>query len=332
MIKATVPHTPSLAEKVRFLSRPQSYPELPATVAVIETHFSYVFLTPSQVFKLKKPQRLPFLDLSALEARHRNCVEEVRLNRVLAPDVYRGVVTLRTDARGNLTLTGQGQAVDHLVHMRRLDDGINLETRLKSDCVNEAEVNLAAERLAHFYRRAALSPPGGTAVRRSWCTTLAEELVEYLGAWNGGDRLRELLLRWLDAHPSVLDRRSRVDAHGDLRPQHVYLGPDPVFIDRLEFDARLRALDPVEELCFFTLECERLGARWVGERFLERYAALTGDDRSPQLEAFYEAGRALLWAVLSARHLTTPSDEDERWRQRAGDYVQRGIRRLSHAP
>jgi len=52
----------------------------------------------------------------------------VRLNRRLAPDVYRGVAALRTDSEGELTLTGErtdasgeeGDVVEWMVHMRRL--------------------------------------------------------------------------------------------------------------------------------------------------------------------------------------------------------------------
>ncbi|MFZ3178614.1 MAG: hypothetical protein WA156_00015 [Methylocystis silviterrae] len=44
---------PSIAEKVRFLSAPDSYPHASASVAVLETHMSYVFLAGDKVYKLK---------------------------------------------------------------------------------------------------------------------------------------------------------------------------------------------------------------------------------------------------------------------------------------
>ncbi|MFA6206151.1 MAG: hypothetical protein WC689_08065, partial [Methylocystis sp.] len=78
---------PSIAEKVRFLSAPGAYAPAPASVAVLETHMSYVFLAGDKVYKLKKPVRYPFLDFSTIDAREHNCREEVRLNRRLAADV-----------------------------------------------------------------------------------------------------------------------------------------------------------------------------------------------------------------------------------------------------
>jgi aminoglycoside phosphotransferase family enzyme len=64
--------TPTLAEKVAYLRRPESYGSAASGVAVIETHMSYVFLVDRLVYKLKKPVHYPFLDFSTLEARHFN--------------------------------------------------------------------------------------------------------------------------------------------------------------------------------------------------------------------------------------------------------------------
>src|SRR6516225_1471208 len=62
-----------LAKKVRFLSRPSSYPDRPRRVTTVETHMSWVFLTDQQAYKLKKPVRHPFLNFGTVEARRRNC-------------------------------------------------------------------------------------------------------------------------------------------------------------------------------------------------------------------------------------------------------------------
>jgi uncharacterized protein len=56
-----------------------------------ETHISWVLLAGETAYNLKKPVRLPFVDYGTLERRRALCHEEVRLNRRLAPDVYRGM-------------------------------------------------------------------------------------------------------------------------------------------------------------------------------------------------------------------------------------------------
>jgi aminoglycoside phosphotransferase family enzyme len=111
--------SPTLADKVAYLSRPESYGEGVGAVEVIETHMSYVFLVERLVYKLKKPVRYPFLDFSTLDARRFNCQEELRLNRRLARSVYLAVVPLSISSRG-LDLEGTGEPVEWLVKMRRL--------------------------------------------------------------------------------------------------------------------------------------------------------------------------------------------------------------------
>ena len=75
---------PSLASKIAFLSRPDSYGDPARTVSRRETHMSWVFLAGDRVFKLKKPVCFPYLDFSTLARREAACRAELRLNRRLA--------------------------------------------------------------------------------------------------------------------------------------------------------------------------------------------------------------------------------------------------------
>ena len=63
----------SVKEKVKFLSRPGAFSHTPASVEIIETHMSWVFLADDFVYKLKKPVRYSFLDFTTLAAREANC-------------------------------------------------------------------------------------------------------------------------------------------------------------------------------------------------------------------------------------------------------------------
>ena len=83
---------PPIAAKRDFLARPDSYRPRPDSVEVRETHMSWVFLAGPLVYKLKKPVRFPYLDFSTLDRREAAARAELRLNRRLAPDVYRDLV------------------------------------------------------------------------------------------------------------------------------------------------------------------------------------------------------------------------------------------------
>jgi uncharacterized protein len=109
-----------LSAKIAFLSHPQSYPEDAGHVEVLETHLSWLFLTSRHVYKMKKPVRYPFVDLSTLALRRRNCAEEMRLNRMLASEVYLDLVQLSWQAERGYSLEGEGMPAEVLVKMLRL--------------------------------------------------------------------------------------------------------------------------------------------------------------------------------------------------------------------
>jgi aminoglycoside phosphotransferase family enzyme len=119
---------------------------------------SWIFLTDSRAWKLKKPSRFDHLDLSSPEARRRNCVEEVRLNQPLAPNVYRGVVPLTVRAGRILTLGGPGVVDDWLVCMRRLPSDRMLDQAIANRTWSDEDVRKLGIVLADFYSKATPAP------------------------------------------------------------------------------------------------------------------------------------------------------------------------------
>ncbi len=70
---------------IRALLNPASYDHPVTTIELVETHISWVLLTGTYAYKIKKPVNLGFLDFSTLEKRRFYCEEELRLNRRFAP-------------------------------------------------------------------------------------------------------------------------------------------------------------------------------------------------------------------------------------------------------
>ena len=320
-----------LADKVAFLKRPESYPERPAAVEPVETHLAWVFLTDRHAFKLKKPVRYPFLDFSTLSARRHDSEEEVRLNLRLAPGVYLEVVPLTVNREGRLGLGVEGVPVDWLVKMRRLPRQRMLDFAIAAQTVDDAALHMVAERLARFYREAAPAPLTPAAYRRRLGDELdadARALAErrYGLPADVTGRTAASLRRFIEQRAPRLDARALagriVEGHGDLRPEHVCLGPPVVVIDCVEFSREFRILDPADELAYLGLECERLGAPSVGPTLLAHYVALTGDDPPEDLIHFYQGVRALLRAKLAAWHLDDRTvSYPSQWFNRACAYV-----------
>ena len=323
---------PTLAQKVAALLRAQTYPVAPATLDAIETHMSWLIRTDQHVYKLKKPVRSKDLDFSTLAARHRCCVDELRLNRRLAGSVYLDVVTLVVDERGELKLADVGRAVEWLVKMQRLPEQRTLDHLIAAGTANPETIRAIGDKLAHFYAnepavalnasrkyRALLAD-----LRHTWQILaqprygLAADLIRppAAAALSLSHRLRRLIEARISAG-------SFVEAHGDLRPEHVFLlSPEPVIIDCLEFNRALRILDPADDLGFLALECERMGLPWAESILFEAYAQISGDRPAPALIHFYQAYRAAVRAKLAIWHLDEARFRDSpKWRRRALDYI-----------
>ena len=339
---AVEPEAVGLSEKVAFLSSPAAYPGDAGPVSACETSMSWVFLTDRRAYKMKTPIRRERLDFATLERRRHFCEEEVRLNRRLAPDVYLGVLALTRDAGGALALGENGDAVEWLVTMRRLPATGTLEALALSGRLRRRQVRAVAERMAAFYAEAPPEPFLERDYRQRFRRSLAYTSGELKRPEPGlpGDlvhRAVERLSRYIDVDGRRLDERVRagrvLEGHGDLRPEHVYLEPDLVVTDCLEFDRDLRLTDPVDELGYLALECERLGQTHVEAWLLEAYGERTGDCAPADLVAFYKGCRALRRAMLAVWHLDAPVCRDRgHWRHRAREYLDMAVGHAERLP
>lgn len=322
-------HQPGIKEKIAFLSNAAAYQDKADRVEVLETHMSWLFFAGPRVYKLKKPVAHQLYDFTTVDGRHKNCIEEVRLNRRLGGDTYIGVEQLSTVARGGLALGTKGVPVDWLVVMRRLPTAAMLEAQIKSAVVDFRRVMVVGDLLVRFYFSAASVPLS----KKQYLERLQggisnnyRQLIDYSLPEDQVKRVCDQQMSWFDQNSVLLANRAAsgrlIEAHGDLRPEHICLTDPPVVIDCLEFSRDLRIRDPVDELAFLALECEKLGEDRVGKILFEIYANITGDEPPASLVAFYQAFRASERAKLAIWHLD--DDYHERrgpWRQKALDYL-----------
>ena len=87
---------------------------------MVQTQVSAIFFTGEHVYKVKKPVDFGFLDFSTREKRKFYCHQDVELNRRLCPEVYLGVVDIRSH-QGRISLgEGAGEIIEHAVLMKQL--------------------------------------------------------------------------------------------------------------------------------------------------------------------------------------------------------------------
>ncbi len=314
------------AAVVAFLARPA---DDGAAVQAIETHWSWVFVSDARVLKIKKAIRTGEADLRRVTARRRNCVEEVRLNRRLARDVYLGTQPLLADAAGNVALDAGVEVVDWAVAMRRLAPERMLDRQIEAGTAQPQDVTALVARLVAFYRETRCAQQDVDAYRERLVAGVHASRDELLQPAHGlaADRVERICARQLDllADRRWLDARrgAIVEGHGDLRPEHVCLDGEPQVIDCLDFSRALRTQDAADDLGFLALECARLGAPGIGAAILDGYRQASGDAVAAAVVRTYQSLRACVRARLAIRHLREPAHAgNPEWRRRAEAYLE----------
>jgi uncharacterized protein len=274
-----------------------------------ETHISWILLTGDRAYKIKKPLRLPFLDYSSLERRHALCLEEVRLNRRLAPDVYLGVRAILREPGGGVRLGGEDEpgAVEYAVEMRRYDERATLARRLDAGTAGEGEVRAVGRRLAGFHADAARPADAGRAVPaleamlRENFATLRDLDADPVHRARIDDAER-LAAAVLAGRRHELRRRAAAglvrDGHGDLRAEHVVLERGIEIVDCVEFDPALREIDVGLDLAFLAMDLMRHDER-LASALVSAYREAGGDPGDDVLVAFFAAQRALIRAKVA---------------------------------
>lgn len=311
---------------LRFLLDPLSYGRGVEDVRLVESHMSLVFLAGDRVYKMKKPISFDDLDLRSIEKRRENCEREIVLNRVLSPDVYLGLEAVTRDKEGCLHLGGPWEAVEWLVVMRQLDEARLLDHAIADGTVCHADIESLTAVLAPFYARPLEGRPSHSEVLAELSRMLERNAQSLCNLAFGlprdrVDRVLSALTVFLDERKDLIlgrvDEGWIRDCHGDLRPEHVHLGPPLRLIDRLEFDDRLRMRDPYDEIMDLGMECERMGAAWILPMLLDGLSARLGGRPPDELLGFYAGMRASMRARFAIEHIGGSRGTPEKWRGRA---------------
>lgn len=295
---------------VAALCNPRAYPHPVAAVRLVETHISFVLLTGSYAYKLKKPLALGFLDFSTLEARRFCCTEELRLNGRLAPRLYLDVVAI-TGEPDRPQLGGTGPVLDYAVRMLEFRQSALLDAMLARGALTAELVDTLAAVVARFHaaidRAPATSPFGDPAHVHAPMRQNFEQLAPLLD--DAADRAALAALRSWSEHerdrlqPAFAARHDGGfvrECHGDLHVGNIALvdGELQIF-DGIEFNADLRWIDVISEIAFLTMDLRERGHPALAARLLDAYLQATGDYAGLRVLRYYLVYRALVRAKVA---------------------------------
>jgi aminoglycoside phosphotransferase family enzyme/predicted kinase len=334
-----------LAGRIGELLRPEAFMHPATNLRLIETHISWVILAGEYAYKIRKPVNFGFLDFSSVANRHADCEAEIRLNRRLCPDLYRGMAyVVKRD--GRLAIGGPGWQIEPAVWMRRLPETSMLASLLQRQAANERLMDRIAHQLADFHANAAtgsgVDEHGSTpTIHSNWqenfaqtaaCSELVlprvhrETIHAYVDAFT--DSCEPLL------HQRVEQGRIR-DGHGDLHAGSICVVHRRLYLfDCVEFSARFRCADVAAEVAFLAMDLDHLGRADLSHAFVDAYIRLSRDVELRALLDFYKCYRAFVRGKVLAFRLDEPAldaSEAERIAQHARAYFDLAYRYASPA-
>ncbi len=300
--------------------RPEAYPHPVESVRVIETHISWVLLTGEFAYKIKRPVRYPFVDLTSVERRAFFCAEELRLNRRFAPELYLEVCEIR-ESKGLAHIGGEGRLLDHCVRMREFPRDAALDRLLQTQQVAPEELERFGRDLAGTHARlpaAGAEEPWGRPARiRGLVLENLDEAERAAAALGTQDAVRELRPAFemqLHAAGELMETRRRMqrvrECHGDLHARNVVRsGTRLRGFDCMEFEPAFRWIDVAQEVGLLHVDLEAREARRHAHAFLAGYLAASRDYAMCRLLGVYEAHGALVRAKVASLAFAGASDE-----------------------
>jgi aminoglycoside phosphotransferase family enzyme len=292
---------------IRALCDPAVYDHGVESVRVIETDISWVLLTGSYAYKIKKLVRFRSVDFSTLRRRRISCEEELRLNRRLAPDLYLDVVPIGGSIEH--PIIGAHPAIEYAVKLREFPSGARLDERLAAGEVPVEDIRELAETIADFHGSLPPSRCFGNpvAITRAVLGNMkeTEQVLHDSKRREDFAALRDWITRGcVKFERTFADRKLQGairECHGDLHLENLaYWGNRIVPFDALEFDLNLRSIDVMEEAACLVMDLMAHDRADLAHEFLNRYLEVSGDDAGLEVFRFYLVHRAIIRAKVTA--------------------------------
>ena len=300
------------------------FPDTCEKSAFSETHISWIVLTDQYAFKVKRPVKLSFLDFSSIEKRKFYCLQEVKLNSRLAPDMYIGVIPI-TKSLIEEESANNDDIIDYAVQMKRMDNDKEMHKLLADNKVTEKHLKKLAQKIALFHKNT-------QTVKNAFNTTgMIDEFTDIKNVIDE-DAENQLISadykkiisqcidkskKYLNENRSFLNERIingfQRDCHGDLNATNIFLYDDPVIFDCIEFNEEFRYIDVMNEIAFLCVDLDFYGSEDLTSFFLKSYmqAFEIKDSEMPDsLFNFYKCYRANIRAKVTLLSLKEdPGDE-----------------------
>jgi aminoglycoside phosphotransferase family enzyme/predicted kinase len=312
---------------IRGLENPAVYEHAVTELRVIETHASWVILTGSWVYKIKKAVDFGFLDYSTLEKRKSNCQEELRLNRRFAPHVYIDVIAIAGTFE-RPSLQAGGEPIEYAVRMKQFPQSGLLSTLAARHALTAEHIDALAVLVPAMHAAVSIADKhSGYGLPDDIHHWVMENFDHIRPALREPQQRQQLdtIEHWcreeFDNRQILLEQR-RCDGfvrecHGDLHLGNLaIIEGDITPFDGIEFNLQLRWIDVISEVAFLVMDIHDRGYPRLSCRLLNAWLQHTGDYSGLTLLRYYLVYRALVRAkvaILRQTQAKSTLDEQDAW-------------------
>jgi hypothetical protein len=303
-------------EVVDALQNPEAYPENPGEIVMIQTHISFVFVTKSFVFKVKKAVNFGFLDFSTLERRRFFCEKELELNRRLCPDIYLEVVPINKSTV--VKIEGSGETVEYALKMKRLPQERIMTELLKENKVDNNTIDELAQIIAKFHSKAQtnreINEYGSLKIiETNWDENFAQ-IKKYINQTISQaefEFIKTKIAKFMKKNKKLLENRiirNKIrDCHGDMHSGNIFITDKICIFDAIEFNDRFRFSDVASDVAFLAMDLDFRKKHELSDYFIKKYTLFSKDQTLLTVLPFYKCYRAYVRGKVLSFRLDDPN-------------------------
>jgi aminoglycoside phosphotransferase family enzyme/predicted kinase len=303
--------TRDLANKMRVIEKQEKVIDRLKTnknFQLKQTHISWVLLGRKHAYKIKKPVHFSFVDYSSLGKRKHFCSEENRINSLLSPDMYLGMVPI-TESQGTIKFGGQGEAVEYAVKMIKLPQKARMDHLLQKKKIYPHQMAEIVRILARYHSQAQTAARKyGTpeVIRANFSASFAtkDTAEKFFGAGKKMDKIQSRVAEFLKKNKNLFQKRisqKRIKhCHGDIRTKNIFIHKKKVYIfDAIEFSEKISCCDVAAEVAFLAMDLNFFSQKRLAAYFVKKYIQISKDQEIGKLIDFYQCYRAMVEILVT---------------------------------
>ena len=312
---SAVTHLPPVIEQ---MLDPGFYPHSTSdSITLLQTHISYVLLTGSYAYKVKKPVNLGFADFSTLDRRRHFLLEERRLNERGAPGLYLQVMPICPTSSGFRFTSpddprSSGAPVEYALKMHQFAQDALFTNLVTLGKVDDHLIDSLGRTIAEYHRTARTDATIAQFGRPERIEAVLNDNYRQTERFVGGPQTSEQFEQTRHFTDAFCTGRAKLlsqrvaggfirECHGDLHLRNICLWRDRInLFDCIEFNESFRFIDAMQDAAFAIMDLEAFGRPDLASTLLNIYAERTGDWEGLQLLPLYLTRHAYVRAKVSS--------------------------------